>query len=229
MTYTAQQMGICSYCGEMVTKRGVAKHLSVCNGRKIVLEKAERRKGNPETLLHLRAEDAYRKEFWFDIEMRASATLKQLDSYLRAIWLECCGHMSEFMAGSGRMPGRTVAKRYTGDEVFGEYKQLLHIYDFGTSSETTIKFVSLREGKPTTKNPIALLARNVMPEASCIECGKSAEWLCMECLIEDEEWGTLCGEHADTHLHGNYGEPVRLVNSPRLGMCGYAGPAVPPY
>jgi hypothetical protein len=137
--------------------------------------------------------------------------------------------MSEFMAGGGRMGRDTLAKRHTVDGVFDTYKQLLYIYDFGTSSETAIKFVGLREGKPTTKNPIELLARNIMPEASCIECGNPAEWLCMECLIEDEEWGALCGEHADTHPHGNYGEPFRLVNSPRLGMCGYEGPAEPPY
>ena len=90
MANTTQHKGTCSYCGEIITKRGVAKHLSNCNDRKNVLEKAGRKKEDPETLLHLRVEDAYRKEFWFDIEMRASATLKQLDSYLRAIWLN--GH-----------------------------------------------------------------------------------------------------------------------------------------
>ena len=26
-----------------------------------------------------------------------------------------------------------------------------------------------------------------------------------------------------------YGDPISLVNSPRLGMCGYDGPAEPPY
>jgi hypothetical protein len=42
MSNTTQQKGTCSYCGEIVTKRGAAKHLSVCNDRKIVLEKAGR-------------------------------------------------------------------------------------------------------------------------------------------------------------------------------------------
>ncbi|WP_127011414.1 hypothetical protein ACF3DV_03465 [Chlorogloeopsis fritschii PCC 9212] len=27
----------------------------------------------------------------------------------------------------------------------------------------------------------------------------------------------------------NYGEPIPLVNSPRLSLCGYDGPAEPPY
>jgi len=31
--------------------------------------------------------------------MRGSATLAKLDDYLRAIWLECCGHLSKFTIG----------------------------------------------------------------------------------------------------------------------------------
>ncbi len=50
-----------------------------------------------------------------------------------------------------------------------------------------------------------------------------------ECLIEEDVWGTLCEKHAKTHPHDNYGEPIASVNSSRLGMCGYNGPAEPPY
>ncbi|MDS4070322.1 MAG: hypothetical protein RKO24_11955, partial [Candidatus Competibacter sp.] len=89
--------------------------------------------------------------------------------------------------------------------------------------------VGTRQGKPTTTHPIALMARNLMPEAKCIQCDEPAAWLCMECLIEHEVWGTLCDKHAKTHPHDDYGEPIPLVNSPRLGLCGYDGPAKPPY
>jgi hypothetical protein len=68
-----------------------------------------------------------------------------------------------------------------------------------------------------------------MPEATCITCGQPATHLCMECLIEEQVWGALCTAHAHTHAHEDYGEPIELVNSPRLGMCGYTGPAEPPY
>ncbi len=68
-----------------------------------------------------------------------------------------------------------------------------------------------------------------MPESECIECDLPAAWLCLECLIEEGEWGTLCDKHAKTHPHKDNGEPIALVNSPRLGMCGYVGPAKPPY
>jgi len=222
-----QSKGKCAYCGQEIAKNGVTKHLATCPQRQDAVAKAERKKGNPETLYHLRIQAAGLSEFWLDLEMRGSATLKDLDSYLRAIWLECCGHLSRFSVGG--WSGREIAMKRKADEIFRPGVELTHIYDFGTSSETLIKVVGMREGKPTTSRPIALMARNVMPECECIECKQPAAWLCMECVIEEETWGTLCDEHAETHPHDNYGEPVALVNSPRLGLCGYNGPAEPPY
>ena len=62
-----------------------------------------------------------------------------------------------------------------------------------------------------------------------MECGQAVTKLCLECLYEEEKWGTLCEEHAGEHAHDEYGEPLDLVNSPRLGLCDYTGPAEPPY
>lgn len=222
-----QSKGTCVYCDKELAKGGVSKHLATCPKRQTAIAKAEQGKGTSEMLYHLRVEDAYRKEFWLDLEMRGSKTLKDLDTYLRAIWLECCGHLSEFL-GSGSL-AQQIGKQRKISEVLQPGGHLTHIYDFGTSSETEIKVVGVREGKPTNSRAIALMARNIMPEEECIECGDRATHLCMECLIEDETWGTLCDKHTKTHPHDNYGEPIPLVNSPRLGMCGYEGPADPPY
>lgn len=106
---------------------------------------------------------------------------------------------------------------------------MMHIYDFGTSSETLVKVVGVREGKSLTSDPIVLMARNETPEAECMQCGQAASWLCIECLYESNEWGTLCDEHVEAHPHKEYGRPIPLVNSPRVGMCGYDGPAEPRY
>jgi hypothetical protein len=219
--------GQCAYCGIEISKSGTTKHLAACPKRQMNIATAAHKKGGHETLYHLRVQDAWRNEFWLDLEMRGSSTLQDLDFYLRGIWLECCGHMSQFSIGGWR--GEEIPKKRRVDQVFRPGIELTHIYDFGTSSETRIKAVETREGPPTTTRPVALMARNLMPEATCIECGQPATWLCMECLIEEEVWGTLCDEHAQRHPHENYGEPIRLVNSPRLGMCGYEGPAEPPY
>ena len=222
-----QSIGKCHYCGQEMAKGGMTKHLAACPERLMAIEKAEQKKGGSETLYHFRVQDAVVSEFWLDLEMRGSATLGDLDNYLRAIWLECCGHMSQFSVGGWQ--GQEISKKRSIDQVFKQAAELVHIYDFGTSSETLIKAVGTREGKPTTAHPIALMARNLIPEAKCINCEQPATHLCNECLIEEDIFGTLCQEHAETHPHDDYGDPISLVNSPRLGMCGYEGPAEPPY
>ncbi len=217
----------CVYCQQAFAKNMMTKHLASCAARQAVIGKTEAGKKAAEKLYYLRAQDAYGGDFWLELEVRGTASLKDLDSYLRAIWLECCGHLSEFSTGGWGTPKVGLARK-VGD-VFKPEVELLHYYDFGTTSETKIKFVAVREGVPTTKHPMALMARNLLPEAPCLECGKTATMFCNECLIEDNVFGVLCDEHAKTHPHEDYGEPIPLVNSPRLGMCGYEGPAEPPY
>lgn len=222
-----QLKGKCAYCAEGIVKSGAAKHLAGCGQRRKIITKADGGKGENETMYYLRVEADGAGQFWLDLEMRGSATFKDLDGYLRAIWLECCGHMSKFSIG-GWGSGEIPKTRYA-NEVFKPGANLTHIYDFGTSSITLIKVVNAREGKPATRHPIALMMRNLPPEYECIVCKKPAVRLCTQCLIEEEVWGVLCDEHAKTHPHDAYDKPAKMVNSPRVGMCGYDGPAEPPY
>ena len=224
MARKRQSRGKCTYCEREFTKGSMLRHLDACPERLRVIAESDSQRGTKESLYHLRLQDAWQSDFWLDLEARGSATLQDLDQYLRAIWLECCGHLSQFSVG-----GREIGKRRKLGQALEPGLELTHIYDFGTSSETLVKAVVVREGRPTTSHPVALLARNNLPEASCIQCGRAASRLCMECLYEEEEPGTLCDEHAQEHPHTDYGEPIPLVNSPRLGMCGYDGPAEPPY
>lgn len=227
MPRTTQSRGQCAFCGYQTVKGSMARHLAACPQRRAQITSAEQADRKPEPLYHLRMQDAYDGRFWLDVEVRGSATLKHIDSYLRAIWLECCGHLSQFSIGGWR--GSEIAKSRRVDAIFEREVELTHIYDFGTTSETRIKAIGQRTGAPLSKHPIVLMARNLMPESACIVCGQPATQLCMECLLEDQVWGVLCATHAKTHEHDEYGEPIALVNSPRLGMCGYTGPAEPPY
>ena len=217
--------GTCLYCGQEFAKNGIVKHLAVCPPRQAAITKAEAGQATPETLHHLRVQNSYSKAFWLDLEMRGSASLNDLDKYLRATWLECCGHLSEFSLGYGN----EIAKRRKVAEVFAPGAALRYVYDFGSSTELEIECVAVREGKPTTARLIALMARNLKPEVKCVECGEPAEWLCMECIYEQKGDGTFCEAHIEEHPCEDYGEPVRMVNSPRVGVCGYDGDALPPY
>jgi len=224
MSSRKQSRGECVFCGREMTKVGLGRHLKSCAQRQEAIKAAE---SNEQRLYHLQIQDSWSPDFWLHLEAKGTATLQNLDHYLRAIWLECCGHLSQFSIGGWR--GEEISMSRKIERVFQPGVELTHIYDFGTSSQTLLKAIDVREGRPLTDKPIYLMARNKMPEAVCVDCDKPAGWLCMECLIEGGLWATLCQKHAEEHPHQDYGEPIPLVNSPRLGMCGYDGPAEPPY
>lgn len=227
MTSKKQTRGQCHFCGKEMTKTGLTKHFSACSKYQEGIASAGKKTENEQIIYHLVIQDKWRSAYWLHLEMKSSAKLKDMDSYLRAIWLECCGHLSQFSIGG--WGGGEISMNSPVNKVFQKGVELTHIYDFGDSSETLVKVVSERKGKPFTKHPIFLMARNEMPQETCIECNKPATCICMECRYEDGSSGFLCNTHAQEHPHDNYGEPMELVNSPRFGQCGYDGPAEPPY
>ena len=206
----------------------MARHLRSCPERKRVIARDNAGAEDSETILHLQVQDAYSGQYWLHVEMRGSAALSSLDRYLRAIWLECCGHMSEFTSGDPR-GGREVGKSAKAAKALRPGTRLTHVYDFGTSSYTSITTVDSRTGILPGRHPISLLARNDPPVIECMECDEPAVLLCMECVYEHDLAGGLCKHHAAAHPHVDYDEPLPIVNSPRLGMCGYVGPAEPPW
>jgi hypothetical protein len=226
MASSGKTEGACVFCGRRATRGGMSRHLQQCARRAAANRDADETPGDEETLIHLQVHGEPGGDFWMHLEMRGSATLKKLDEYLRAIWLECCGHLSEFTRGV--RGGQTVGMARRAHDALSEGTTLTHIYDFGSSSRTTVKVVAARRGRPLDKRPIKLMARNEMPSVSCAECGEPAAWLCLECMY-DEQDSVLCEAHANVHPHDEYGDPLPLVNSPRLGVCGYDGPAEPPY
>lgn len=219
-----ENRGACAFCRETLLRRGIAKHLEKCPNYQQALAKSTQA---AENIWRVRVQDAYNSDYWLELDLRGSASLNQLDKYLRAIWLECCGHLSEFNIGG--WGGTKVGKARKADDIFQPGLTLNHIYDFGTSSETSIRVQDARSALPLSQHPVTLLARNLPPQFTCQECGQPATHLCMECQIEHGQPGLLCEQHAQNHPHEDYGEPIEIVNSPRLGMCGYSGPAEPPY
>ncbi len=219
-----QSRGNCDFCDREMSRGGLSKHLQSCPKRQEVVAAQS---GTAQTLYHLLVRDAYASDFWLHLEVNGRSPLTHLDDYLRAIWLECCGHMSQFSIGGWR--GQKIGKSRKIENTLASGAELTYIYDFGTSSEILIKAVAIRQGKPLSKHPIYLMARNKLPDVVCDECGAAATLYCTDCLIEQGEWINLCDKHHIEHDHDEYGGPSPLINSPRLGMCGYDGPAEPPY
>ena len=146
-----RRTGTCLYCGNEFDVRGMARHLSACTARKRVVDETARRRVSNSDLYHLRVQDEWSKDFWIDVEMKGTESLGSLDHYLRAIWLECCGHLSMFSRNgwnSHEFPPETRIR-----EVFRPGIQISYIYDFGSSSEILIRNVSIRTGK-TNRTPL---------------------------------------------------------------------------
>ncbi len=117
--------GLCEYCKEPIAKSGMTRHLKACKARKAAHERELESGGKRlETLFHLSVTCDYAAEMWLHLEMPASATLLDLDHYLREIWLECCNHLSMF---------EIKGKRYEVDRMYG-YKVDLDFDDEDNTS-----------------------------------------------------------------------------------------------
>jgi hypothetical protein len=91
----------------------------------------------------------------------------------------------------------------------------------GSTTELTLKVVEERLGAKAATPAIELLAQNIAPVIVCTECGKEAAAnVCSECQYDESGW--LCEACSEDH---ECGEDMLLtvVNSPRVGVCGYMG------
>ena len=218
--------GKCNFCGREFNRGGMARHLRACPQRKEAIATAAKSFKKLWRLYHLQIQDQWSGEYWLQLEIRGHATLDDLDDYLRAIWLECCGHLSQFSVDGWRGAEIDMDRRI--DQTFRKGTVLTHIYDFGSSTYLLVKMMDARNGAPLTKHPIYLMARNNLPVFECDECGAPSVFFCRECSEEAGETICFCDEHAHEHEKECEGL-MPLVNSPRAGVCGYRGPANPPY
>ena len=205
---------ICSFCKRTFAGSGMVRHLASCPERKKVIEN-EKSKGK---VFLIRAGVG---PFWVYFEVNATSALKMVDSFLRELWLECCGHMSSFTINSEQYMSEPwddyKGMNFKLEKVMSPGTEFLHEYDFGSTTELEMKCISEREG---SVKGIPIITRNNSLEFSCGECGKPATQVCSQCLWEGE--GFLCDSCAEDH---ECGEEMLLpvVNSPRMGVCAYTG------
>lgn len=218
---TMKDEGVCRFCLKTFAGRSIGRHLTACKAKK--QRDLEDTKGkNPRMLYHLKLMSY--KPYWLHIELPVTAKLSELDRFLRQIWLECCGHLSEFTINGVRYSANEDSGDWWGTEsksinvhlkkVLGVKEQFVYEYDFGSTTEVVGQVYAQRAG--VLKDKIRILARNTAPTFDCAKCSSEATVYCVEC---DAFYcaGCLSG-------HG-CGEEMALpvVNSPRMGVCGYDG------
>jgi hypothetical protein len=143
--------GKCSFCGGSFAKAAMARHLKACNARAEGNDELAAKGSARRTIFHLQVQGLYQPMYWMHIEIPENATLKDLDDFLRETWLECCGHLSSFeIEGctfiSEKIEPGDRSMRIALGKAIAPGTKFEHIYDFGTSTELSLKVLSSREG-----------------------------------------------------------------------------------
>jgi len=219
--------GACRFCNKTFSAAAMLRHLQSCSERKKVQDKEEKKW----KIFLLRAQAG---PFFVYFETKAASTLRDVDAFLRQLWLECCGHLSAFTINNVRYELDTGCVDSMWTEIFGRahptksmdtklYSVLCpglkfsHEYDFGSTTRLEMMCISERQG---TLKKIDVLARNDLPDFVCISCGKPAKEVCTQCIWDGT--GFFCEKCAKKHKCGDE-MFLPVVNSPRMGMCGYTG------
>ncbi len=203
LAYALGKTPICNLCEKDYAPRGIKRHLKSCIKKQSTL--------GDERLIYLVIKGDS-PDYYLHIAIKASAKFSDLDSYLRDVWLECCGHMSEFFVG--RSP---IDMSMSIGKVFPKVGKMEYIYDFGSSTYLYIEFVDEFKGSQFTL--IETLTRNPIPKLKCGSCGSvKVVAVCSSCL--GEKRANLCKKCLPKHECG-LDMILPYVNSPRYGECSY--------
>lgn len=228
--------GKCHFCGETFAMAGISRHLNTHF-------KSIKSSNSKDKSFHIKVEAA---EMFLNLWVDGKAKLDELDDFLRAIWLECCGHMSSFTDIKKRANSRNnllnfesflsgkfednesgpgeIPKKSKAQDIF--YKDMIieYDYDFGSTTQLTIKVLEEFDFKADSK--VILLSRNEPLEILCDICNKEpAVEICCVCIGQEE--ALFCKKCAKKHKKtcedfADYAS-MPIINSPRMGTCAYDG------
>ena len=191
--------GKCLFCGKTFAKAGINRHL-------VTHLKEKNNAEGVSFLVKVEQNPRWKKTPYFlSLWVDGEATLKQLDTFLRDIWLECCGHLSAFRYKSARNSTvnfnsmiKMIAQQRVSTGEFGEIpfskkaKQVFipdlkldYEYDFGSTTELEISIVEVFPIKADKK--IVLLSRNEPLKIMCSMCGKvPVTQICTVCMYDGD-------------------------------------------
>lgn len=214
--------GECRVCGAKYTARGMAPHM-----KKHMAEAF----GDPNRFI-IRIDQGPEGPFWMYVQVSTEATFGVLDKFLRAVWMECCGHLSEFTMG-----GRPAGKRKRLSAVLSDGAEFVYQYDMGdtTAVRLTVLGRSARlidlgglvrsdayfpPPMVVGEDKVRILALHEKVRYNCEKCGNEAVYVCPQCIYDGT--GACCEACAPSH---KCGDDILLAaaQSPRVGACGFEG------
>ena len=226
--------GQCLFCQKMILKSGINKHLNQH------LVETENTSKVTAQAFHLQVLPVVRysggsKLYFINLLVDGGSRLFDLDTFLRQIWLECCGHMSSF-----RVKGKQYNDNFDDinadigekqsqkmSKIFEEGMILDYEYDFGSTTELQIKVVKALSLK--VPESVQLLSRNEPLPILCDICQQEPATVLCSIHVGDKE-SSFCDSCGKKHAKkcedfADYAE-LPIVNSPRLGECAYDGGSI---
>jgi hypothetical protein len=210
-----EQELISKFCEGMFPQHEIGKHLTK-HLLKISKEDAGRSQKN---YCHVEVE-AY--EFFLHLLVRADGSMRNIDQFLRDIWLECCGHLSNFGHNNFKINMNDQV-----EEIFQPRIKIYYDYDYGTTTRVFLR--AHKQYQLHLKDDIFLLSRNEPLNIMCTSCKKyPATNMCTVCLYDKDAF--FCEKCSEKHAatcedYPDYAE-MPIVNSPRMGECGYTGGSI---
>jgi hypothetical protein len=204
--------GKCKYCNKTVTQQGMSRHLATH------LKENELKNPSTALALHLLIKAG---PYFLHLLVPGTKNLKTIDTFLRKIWLECCGHMSNFNMGGWGSQAVGITKKC--EEVFSNTSKLTYRYDMGSTTELEIE---LKGSYHLAVADIILLSRNEPLPIMCEACkNKPAKYLCIAHDYDEASLfcETCAGKHEKTCEDFDDYARMPVVNSPRVGVCAYEG------
>jgi len=205
--------GKCLFCGETSDQSDISKHLS-----SHLKEKTQSGQAGKSFLVQVEPDKRFGMPHFLSLWIDGETNMEIIDKFLRDIWLECCGHLSEFEGNVGSKKAGSVFKKG---------KKLNYEYDFGSTTSLTLTCVE--EYPVKADNKIVLLSRNEPVNLMCSTCKKvPATQICTACMYEKQ--AIYCDTCAKKHAKkcedfADYAS-MPVVNSPRMGVCGYTGGSI---
>ena len=182
----------CNLCGEGKSATQMGNHIAQEMESVQRTQRWNEAVADLKSFLHLEIQHQHAKHFWMHLLVQHQTTLGQLDAFLRAAWLECCGHLSrfDFHGLTASSPGTKKTSLLEFDDDDDDYddddgEPLIdwdthairamppgmtgtHEYDFG--STTTLDITSHRSVRLAMEGNILLIARNA--PVACDVCEK---------------------------------------------------------
>ena len=220
MTYSGK--GECRVCGAKHAVSGMANHM-----RKHLTNAF----GNPDRFT-IRIDQGPSGPFWMYVQVHTEATFGVLDRFLRAVWMECCGHLSEFT-----VEDRPAGMRKRLSAILSDGSEFEYRYDMGDTTGLRLIVIGrsariidlggwvrndayfpppmvMGEGK------VRIVALHDAVRYNCEKCGNEASYVCPQCMYDGT--GACCRACAPDHKCGR-DVLLAAAQSPRVGSCGFEG------